>query len=305
MDIAEEVIGGRGSSAMCAKTLLIIVILGSVVIEELHPQGLAVPPPPRFPERGRGVLMLEGESTGNRPRGDETSMRARVQLSKDVRLEAWEIDLALGGEFDLGVSYQNDPDGVPLRVEQNKLRIGSLITAPLSWRVDPYVAGSLQTSVTEAFQYRRTGPIRHGKLWDPVVTTESAGGTFYHRHEKVDVSARVGFAFEQIRAVLHTDRTDDPATEGVVEGYSHESGVEFAGEATWRIDSNGTLESRVALFSTFEDLSVWRVHSENQIRVSFGGPLTFSWQVVLRHDVRETLRTQYMSGLALGVQAEL
>ncbi len=285
--------------------LVSLVLLGALLREELPAQGLAVPPPPRFPERGRGSLLLEGESSGNDPRGDETTMTTRLEISKDIRLDLWELELVFGGELDIGLSYQNDSNGTMLRVEQNRLRIGSLVTLPLSWRVDPYIAGGLQTTPTEAFRYGRNGPVRFGKFWDPVVTSESAGATLVHRDTNLDLSARLGLAFEQIRAAKYTDRTDDPTTEGEVEGYSHRSGIEFAGETTWRIDSNGTLVSRLVLFGTFEDLSVWRVLSENQVRVSFGGPLTFSWQVVLRHDIRETLRTQYVSGLALGLQTEL
>src|SRR5690606_14671835 len=119
----------------------------------------------------------------------------------------------------LGVSFRDDTNDMGLRIEENLLRVGAVLTLPLQWKVDPYVAGSLQTTPTESFFYGNGRPVRVAKFWDPVVSTESAGASFLYTGEGLSVGTRVGLAIEQIRAAVHTERTDDRETEGEVETY--------------------------------------------------------------------------------------
>lgn len=285
-------------------SMLFLVLAGGGVLET-SAQGLSVPPAPRYPEQGRLIVSLEGESTFNRPDGDNTLLKSRLFLLKNGRIILKEAEISLGGELDIGLSYRTDPKGLSLRVEQNRLRLGTLVVVLGNWRVDPYVALGLQTTPTESFIYLASGPRRVSKFWDPVTTTESAGATWGTTSSEFALSMRLGVAFEQVRAAKHTLRTDDPTTEGEVESYRESSGVEFAGETTWVIDSSGTLESRLALFGSFEDPEVWRVESENRLRVSVGSLLAFVWQLNLRHDVSQTLRTQFLSGMSVGVETSL
>ena len=285
-------------------TATLTTILSVAPSALLFAQSLTVPPPPRHPEQGRGSLMLEGESTLNRPQGDNTNLRSRLHLMKYAHLQLTTLSIAVGGEIDLGVSYRSDTAGLSLRVEQNRLRLGTVVTLPAEWSVDPYLALGLQTTPTESFRYNRGEKERLAKFWDPVITTESIGATWGVREPSYALSLRLGIAMEQIRAALHTVRTDDPATEGDVEAYREESGVEFTGETSWRIDSAGQLESRLALFGSFREPDVWRVESENRLRVAVGSVLAFVWQVNLRHDIRQTLRTQAESGMSVGFETK-
>lgn len=266
----------------------------------LHAQSPAVPPVPHYPEAGRIGVNFRAESSLNIPLGDQTLLTSSLSMKKGIRFGLLGLDGVVGAEIELGVSFRDDTNDVSLRIEQNRLRVGSVIVLPLRWEVDPYIAGSIETTPTESFLYGPDGPVRVAKFWDPVISTESAGATILHSGESLTVSARAGLAIEQIRAAVHTERTDDRETEGELEAFRQSTGIEFAGDATLQIDSNGVLESRLALFGSFEDLSTWRLLSENRIRVSFAELFAFTWEVNVTHDVTQTLRTQLRSGMAVG-----
>ncbi len=286
-------------------SLVILLLLTADEPRLIRAQSLSVPPAPRIPEKGMLVVSIEGESTLNNPDGDNTLLKSRLFILKNRRFLLKPLEISLGGELDFGLSYSSDPDDASVRVEQNRLRLGTLLVVPAGWKVDPYVAFGLQTTPTESFVYLSAGPRRVAKFWDPVTTTESAGATWGAKGTRFEVSMRLGVAFEQIRAAKHTLRTDDPETEGEVEAYREESGVAFTGETSWVIDSAGRLETRLALFGSFEEPEVWRVESENTIHVSVGGLLAFIWQLNLRHDVSQTLKTQFINGMSIGVETSL
>ena len=276
----------------------LLMSTGGVV--RIGAQTLAVPPAPRYPEVGMIGMQFAAESSVNLPQGDRTLLQSALSLRKGVRFDVVGMEGVFGGEVDLGISFRDDTNNMSLRIEQNRVRVGMVITLPLRWKVDPYIAGSLETTPTESFLYGPSGPVRIAKFWDPVISTESAGASVVHSGESVTVAARLGLAMEQIRAAMHTERTDDRETEGELEGFRQTSGIEFAGDAVWKLDSNGVLESRLALFGSFEDLSTWRLLSENRIRVSFAQLFAFTWEVNVTHDVTQTLRTQVRSGMAVG-----
>ena len=285
----------RGSAALFS-----FLLMSNCGVGQIRAQTLAVPPAPRYPEVGMIGVRFAAESSVNDPRGDQTLLQSGLSLRKGVRFGAFGVEGVFGGEADLGVSFRDDTNDMSLRIEQNLLRVGMVITLPLRWKVDPYIAGSIETTPTESFLYGPGGPVRVAKFWDPVVSTESAGASVVHSGESVTVAARLGLAMEQIRAGMHTERTDDRETEGELEGFRQTSGIEFAGDATLQLDSNGVLESRLALFGSFEDLSTWRLLSENRIRVSFARLFAFTWEVNVTHDVTQTLRTQVRSRMAVG-----
>ena len=266
----------------------------------LHAQSLAVPPVPQYPETGWVRIDFRGEGTVNLPQGDNTVLMSSLSVRKGARFRVVGLDGVLGGVVDVGVSFRDDTNDMSLRIEQNQLRVGTVLTLPVGWKVNPYVSGSLETTPTEKFLYGPGGPVRVAKFWDPVISTESAGASVLHSGESLTVAARVGIALEQIRTAVHTDRTDDRETEGELERYRGSSGIELAGDARLQLDSNGVLESRLALYGSFEDLTTWRVLSENRITVSFAELFAFTWEVNLTHDVTQTLRTQVRSGMAVG-----
>lgn len=299
----------RIRSAHCGflcRTIVMLTILSPVLRpDRARAQSLGVPPPPRYPDRGEVTLAFEASGSMNDPEGDEALAATSFGVVRRGGFDLVGLDVRLSLELELGVSYRNDTNDMEVRIEENRLRVGTLVTLPVGWRLDPYLAGALETTPTESFRYGPRGPVRVAMFWDPVATLESAGASVVVKQERFTVAARVGLALEQIRSVRHTEKTDDRETEGVVESWRSQSGIEVAGDAVWQVDSSGLVESRLLLFGTFDDLRTWRLLSENRIRVRFAEALAFTWQVDLRHDVEQTLRTQLVSRMAIGLTAPL
>ena len=58
---------------------------------------------------------------------------------------------------------------------------------------------------------------------------------------------------------------------------------------------------RLALFGTFEDLSVWTVTWNNTTEFKLWKSLGLIWKVDIMHDIRQTRRTQFMHTIMLGL----
>ncbi len=205
----------------------------------------------------------------------------------------------------IGANYQDDsiPENM-VRVGENDLFGELLIAYPVSWRVDPYIAASLRTSITESFQYYGPSRMRVASLWDPVTSRQSTGLQYMLVGGQNMFNTRVGVAIQQIRAKYNTMLTDDYTTFDVKEAYRPQSGIEFVNDATLRGDSTLTYEGKLTLFGSFEDLSVWTVEWKNETRFRLWKSIGLTWTFNVLHDIRQTRRTQFKHSVMLGLNQD-
>ena len=262
--------------------------------------------PPRFPTTGIASLSIHATSSIHRPDGDETMMSGTVRFDGQRRARWGPIEMRGRAVLQLGASYRDDSIVMNrLRVAENEILFEGMIILPMSWRIDPYLHGSIRSAVTTSYRYGRGEPVAVAGFTDPLKTSESIGGSYGFVDSASFGALRMGIALEQTRASEHRAATDDPTTPEVVESYAACSGIELAGEATLRIDSSAYYRGSLQLFGTFDDLTVWSVRSKNEIVFKPLGPLAFTWSIDVVHDVDETLRTQYSGAMLVGVAAEL
>lgn len=205
----------------------------------------------------------------------------------------------------LGANYQDD--SIPehtLRVGDNDFFTEVLIAYPVAWKIDPYIAGSLRTPITESFRYFGRIRTRFQSLWDPVTSRQSTGFTYGLYGKAGSFNTRLGVALQQIRAEHHTQMTDDYTTRDVVEAYRPQSGVEFVNDANLVGDSTLNYRGRFTLFGSFEELDVWSVRWENETRFRIWKSVGITWIFNVVHDVRQTRRTQIKQSVMLGLEQD-
>lgn len=205
----------------------------------------------------------------------------------------------------IGANYQDDT------VAENMIRVGDndlfgevLIAYPVAWKVDPYIAGSLRTSITESFQYFYGPRTRVSSLWDPVTSRQSTGLQYGVMGTGGMFNTRLGVAIQQIRAKYNTNLTDDYMTFKEKEAYRPQSGIEFVNEAWLRGDSTLNYTGRFTLFGSFEEMDVWSVRWENETRFRLWKAINLTWTFNVVHDIRQTRRTQFKQSVMLGVVQE-
>ncbi|MBS1910746.1 MAG: hypothetical protein JST22_02045 [Bacteroidetes bacterium] len=214
-------------------------------------------------------------------------------------------------QFALGATYSDNgasgdgtgTSGDAIRVGDNNFFAEEVVLYPLGWMVDPYIAGSLQTPVTESFavDYVTKALVRRASLWDPVTAQYGTGFNYTLTQPSGMLNMRVGLGRRITRAHFNTQLTDDWKTPTVVETYKEESGVDFNAMAMFRSDSTISYTGRLALFGTFEDLSVWTVTWNNTTEFKLWKSLGLIWKVDIIHDIRQTRRTQFMHTIMLGM----
>lgn len=285
--------------------IVILVTLSSrpAVSQQLRPS----PPPSRISEIGTISVLFTADASQNDPSGDNTMIVAGLELRRRSVGRLGPVEWAIDGRLEVGASYREDTVAENrLRVEKNRIRIDGSLRIPLGWRVDPYASFSLETHPTESFRYGRSGRDRIAAFWDPVVTTQGFGGAVILRDTTLEVEGGLALAMMQTRAEDHSIKTDDRSTPEIVELYKAETGIEVSGRTVFEIDSGrGRIEMSARLFGTFEDLGVWSLDNENRIHLRLADYLTFAWTIGIRHDVDESLRTQFASGMSFGLSGEI
>jgi hypothetical protein len=242
--------------------------------------------------------------------GDENLFLLRLALNSKLVHDLGPVVFKGTLQSTLSASYRGDEEDTsesnPLRVGDNEFFYEGVFIYPIRWIVDPYLAGSLRTAVTESFQYQRgrPEPVRMANLWDPVTSQQGAGLTYLLRGEAGTFNTRVGLALQQIRAKHHTRMTDDYLTPKIVEQYKPLSGIEFVNEAYLRGDTTVTYIGRLTMFGSFQDLDIWSVRWENETRFQLWKSFTLSWTFNLIHDVRQTRRTQFRQAILLGINQD-
>lgn len=210
--------------------------------------------------------------------------------------------LALTSEFKLGANYRDDTASAgEVQVTDNAIASEIIVSCPMKWQVDPCVAVAIRTSITESFAYQPTARFRIAKLWDPVTTTESIGFTNLQRWQGGTWTNRLGIGLEQCRAEYNTTLTDEVRTPAVRERYKARSGIEMASELRDQFDSSVTIVSRLSVFGSFDDLSIWRARFDAEVLCRVWKALAVTWSIESVHDVQQSLRTQFRQRISIGI----
>ena len=241
----------------------------------------------------------------NTTQGDELLLSARFATRSNYQWVVQPFQLRGNLTMALGGSYRDD--SIPqnaFRLAENEAFAEGVLTLPLGWRVDPYFSANARTPITESFAV--AGPLRTrtAKLWDPVTSQQALGCSYFLGDHTAGWSTRLGLTLQQIRARHHTQQTNDTRTPEV-EAYRAQSGLEWVNEMNAQIDSSISYTGRFGMLGTFDELEVWTVRSENELRMNVWKSLGITWNFTVVHDVKQSLRTQIRQSLMVGIVQDI
>lgn len=180
----------------------------------------------------------------------------------------------------------------------------SLHSRNIGWKIDPYVANQLRTQLAPGYKIRKneqTGldeRVQTSGLWDPGYLIQSAGFTYA---EGDMFFTRLGIAFKETWSSDY-GFADDTETDGEIETFRFQTGVESATGLKINVMENVLYTSQLNLFSAFNQLDVWDVRWDNTFSAKVNSYINVSLNVLMVHDISQSRRTQIKQALALGLQ---
>ncbi|MCB0730665.1 MAG: DUF3078 domain-containing protein [Ignavibacteriae bacterium] len=186
------------------------------------------------------------------------------------------INWTLNGDFDL--NYKNEIigfttkintiygrtklNGNDYRTNENEIYLDQVLSYHANWKVDPFISNSIQTQITTGYDYADEKPVKVADFFDPAIITQSLGFTY---DKLTTVQTRLGVAFQHTTTKKYRKYSDDPETQEKLESYKFETGVESVTNAKFNLDKNLVAESKLILFTRFEEIKVWDVRWDNKM----------------------------------------
>lgn len=236
--------------------------------------------------------------------GDHNFVAAKGGLRIGEELQLDPFALRLSARFDLGARYMSDSASEALRVSDNEGSMELVLRYNAGWKLDPFVSIGLLTPLTESFRFTSTR-VRTASMWDPVISTQTAGFQVSSLSRDTWLQARFGLSLKQTRAREHTQLTDDPRTRETREAYKPESGIESVIETTYLLDSSITIQGRLEVFGSLRETDRWILNSRNEIRARVWKFVSVTLTFDVLNNYRLSPYTQLRQSIALGVAQEL
>ncbi len=183
----------------------------------------------------------------------------------------------------------------------------SVYSHNIGWKIDPYVANQLRTqfddgyTVSEDENGQEVRTLASGPF-DPLYLIQSAGFT-YSTGETF--FTRLGIAFKETFSSADYGFADDPDTDGEIEDFRFQTGIESATGVKITVMENIVYTSQLNLFSAFNQMDVWDVRWDNTLNAKVNDYVVASLNVILVHDISQTRRTQVKQAIALGLRYSL
>ncbi|MDT8323168.1 MAG: DUF3078 domain-containing protein [Bacteroidota bacterium] len=183
----------------------------------------------------------------------------------------------------------------------------SVYSRNIGWKIDPYVANQLRTqfddgyTVTEDEDGQEVRTLSSGPF-DPLYLIQSAGFTYTQGEA---FFTRLGIAFKETFSSADFGFADDPDTDGEIEDFRFQTGVESATGVKVTVMENIIYTSQLNLFSAFNQMDVWDVRWDNTINAKVNDFVTASLNVMVVHEIAQTRRTQVKQAISLGLRYSL
>lgn len=234
----------------------------------------------------------------NWSQGGENSIAWTIfsNLGLDYFQAPWKLKNSLKVAY--GRTKLGDAD---FRTNDNEIYLESVLSYNIGWAVDPYFSNTVRTSVTSGFDYKVSPSVKIADFFDPGYVTQSLGFT-YDRSETI--TTRLGIAVQEIFTRKFTQYSDDPDTPEI-EKIKIETGVESVTELKHPFADNMLFESKLRLFSRFDSLDVWDVRWDNTITAKINDYFHVNLNVLLIHEIGQSLKTQLKQALQLGISYTL
>ena len=182
--------------------------------------------------------------------------------------------------------------GNDFRTNENDLYLDQVISFHANWKVDPYISNSIQTQITTGYEYKDDTEVKVADFFDPGIITQS---------KLSNIQTRLGLAMEETISRKYRKYTDDIETPVKKETYKFETGIESVTKAKLELDHNIIAESRLRLFTRFEELEVWDVRWDNICTAKLNSWLNVSLTFNLVFKKSESLKAQMKESWQMGI----
>ena len=187
------------------------------------------------------------------------------------------------------------------RTNDNEIYLETVLSFNMGWAVSPYFSNTVRTVISDGFDYKKTDPsdptkpLQTSALFDPGYITQSIGFTY---DKTKGFKTRLGLAFEETFTNKFRQYSD-PVNK--MDNFRFDTGIESVTEGEFALEENMLLNSKLRLFSAFDKLDVWDVRWDNTITAKISKYFNVNLNVLLIHDIDQSLKTQFKEALQLGI----
>jgi hypothetical protein len=247
-----------------------------------------------------GTLTFTQTSFDNWQAGGEDSwswlLNVDASMNKVQENSSWTNNLKLNyGQTSVG--------GADARKAADELKFESVYTWMRGWFVDPYVAFTARTQLTDGYQYNDTSKVKVSALLDPGYFTQSFGVGYQPNDilkTRLGIAAKETMGSEDFVDVGYA-YADDPDTEDEVETLKTEFGMESVTDVKMKLSENILFTSKLEAFSNFESFEEIDVNWDNLFAAKVSELINVSLNIKVYYDHDISSIRQLQQTLGIGV----
>lgn len=183
------------------------------------------------------------------------------------------------------------------QTNDNAALLENVLIYKIGKTIDPYVSNEIRTGVLNGYDYNFDPIVQSSAFFDPGYITQSIGFIY----DKPNISTRLGLAFQETFANKFRQYTDDINTTDKSEAFKFQTGVESVTDANFAVAENLFFNTRLRLFSAFNQLDVWDVGWDNTLTAVINNFLNVSIDALVVYEKSQSPKTQLKEGLQLGI----
>ncbi len=171
----------------------------------------------------------------------------------------------------------------------NEFSLDNVLLYKAGWVVEPFFSDEIITTLTGGYNNKDS---LIANFFDPGYVTQSVGFSY----DKLGAfTTRLGLATQEIFTNKHRQYTEDSTA------FQLKTGLESVSHAKLQIADNMLLTTGLRLFTTFNHLDIWDVRWDNAIVAKVNSFIVVNFNFQLVYQKQQSLKTQIMEGLQLGV----
>jgi len=270
---------------------LLFMFVGVAVLNPLFAQQDTV----KWIPSGTIGLNLSQVTFENWAKGGDNSLSytGLINMGLIYQKDHWKVDNQL--KLAYGRTKLGDDD---YKTTENELHFVTVVSFKSGHVLDPYFANTIRTSVSTGFDYKQTPSLAMTDFFDPGYVTQSLGFTF---NPVTNFSTRAGLAIQETFAdKFRAQFTDDLETKDKTEAFRFETGIEMVTQGSTTVVENVLLDSKLRLFTRFEELSVWDVRWDNNFTAKINSFLNVNLNIIVMYEQSQVMKTQFKEALQIG-----
>ena len=183
------------------------------------------------------------------------------------------------------------------KTNDNAAFLENVLIYKSGWALDPFVSNEIRSGILNGYNYSLDPIVQSSAFFDPGYITQSIGFTF----DRPNYYSRLGLAFQETFANKFRQYTDDINTTDVSEAFKFQTGLESISGAYFTVAKNLYFNTRLRLFSAFNQMDVWDVGWDNTLTAAINDFMNVSIDALVVYEKSQSPKTQLKEGLQLGV----